>query len=79
MQPTMQNAVDIAIQRILKTYSLMGNEQKAEEARDRVTSYLQTLFAGGETDGERLAVCGLVYLREKEGRSDPVREGFSGL
>ena len=75
----MQNAVDIAIQRILKTYALMWNDESAEEARSRVTQYLQTLFAGGEIDGGRLAVCGLVYLREKEGRSNPVREGYSGL
>lgn len=79
MKPTMQTAVDIAIGRILKTYSLMWDDRKAEEARARVSDYLQTLFAGGETDEERLAVCGLVYLREKEGRSNPVREGFSGL
>ncbi len=75
----MQTAVDIAIQRILKTYALMWNDQRAEEARSRVTEYLQTLFAGGETNGDRLAVCGLVYLREKDGRSNPVREGYSGL
>lgn len=75
----MQTAVDIAIQRILKTYSLMWNDERAEQAGARVTEYLQTLFAGGETDHERLAVCGLVYLREQEGRSDPVQQGYSGL
>lgn len=75
----MNNPVDIAIQRILKTYALIWDEHKAEEARTRVIDYLQTLFAGGETSEERLAVCGLVYLREKEGRSNPVREGFSGM
>lgn len=75
----MQNAVDIAMQRILKTYSLMWNDERAEEARSRVVDYLETLFAGGETDHERLAVCGLVYLREQEGRSDPVQQGYSGL
>jgi hypothetical protein len=37
------------------------------------------MYTAGETDEGRLAVCGLVYLREKEGRSDPVAEGFTGL
>lgn len=75
----MPNAVDIATQRILKTYSLMWNDERAEEARIKVSDYLETLFAGGETDHERLAVCGLVYLREQEGRSDPVQQGYTGL
>ena len=75
----MPNPVDLAVQRILKTYSLMWNDQKAAEAHAKVAAYLQTLFAGGETNEERLAVCGLVYLREKDGRSNPVREGFSGM
>lgn len=75
----MQNPIDLATRRILKTYSLMWGDQRAEEARAKVADYLQTLFAGGETNEERLAVCGLVYLREKEGRSNPVRQGFSGM
>lgn len=75
----MLSAVEIATQRIMQTYSLMFSEEKAQDIRETVVSYIETLFSAGETDESRLAVCGLAYLREKEGRSDPVGEGFTGL
>ena len=37
------------------------------------------LFDGGERDLHRLTVCGLTYLRELDGRNDPVKAGFTGL
>ena len=75
----MKNAVEIATRRVLETYALMFDTARAEAAREVVEDYLQKMFSAGETDESRLAVCGLVYLREKEGRSDPVAEGYTGL
>jgi hypothetical protein len=37
------------------------------------------LFEAGEHDPHRLAVCGLAYLRELDGRSDSVKAGYTGL
>jgi hypothetical protein len=76
---TNANAIEVATRRVLETYALMFDTAKAEEAREGVQEYLQKVFSAGETDEDRLAVCGLVYLREKEGRSDPVAQGFTGL
>jgi hypothetical protein len=75
----MTNAIEVATRRVLETYALMFDPQKAEEARESVIAYLEKMHSAGETDESRLAVCGLVYLREKEGRSDAVAEGFTGL
>ena len=75
----MKNAIEVATRRVLETYALMFDNAKAEAVRESVEQYLQTMFSAGETDESRLAVCGLVYLREKEGRSDAVAEGYTGL
>jgi hypothetical protein len=75
----MKNAVEVATRRVLETYALMFDSAKAESAREGVEDYLQKMFSAGETDEGRLAVCGLVYLREKEGRSSAVAAGFTGL
>ncbi|MDQ8729604.1 hypothetical protein [Bradyrhizobium sp. LHD-71] len=75
----MADAIEIATRRVLETYTLMFSAAKAEDARESLVDYLQKVFSAGETDEGRLAVCGLVYLREREGRSDPVAEGFTGL
>jgi hypothetical protein len=75
----MSNAIEVASRRVLETYALMFDNGKAEEVRESVVAYLEKMYTAGETDEGRLAVCGLVYLREKEGRSDPVAEGFTGL
>jgi hypothetical protein len=75
----MKNAVEIATRRVLETYALMFDNAKAEGVREGLEDYLTKMCSAGETDESRLAVCGLVYLREKEGRSDPVAEGFTGL
>jgi hypothetical protein len=73
--------METAIDRIMQTYDLMMNRNAAAtaEARAKVTDYVTTLFEAGEKDPHRLTVCGLTYLRELDGRSDPVKAGFTGL
>jgi hypothetical protein len=73
----MQSAID----RIMMTYDLLENRSAAasNEARTKVTNYITTLFEAGEKDLHRLTVCGLTYLRELDGSSDPVKAGFTGL
>ena len=73
--------MEAAIDRIMMTYDLLVNRSAAAsaEARTKVTDYITTLFEAGETDLHRLTVCGLTYLRELDGSSDPVKAGFTGL
>ncbi|UGV26305.1 hypothetical protein E0H22_11745 [Rhodopseudomonas boonkerdii] len=73
--------MQLAIDRIMQAYNLMANraEGASEEARIKVTEYVQSLFDGGETDMQRLTVCGLTYLRERDGSNDPVKAGYTGL
>ena len=73
----MQTAID----RSMHTYDLMVNRTQAasEEARQKVTDYIKSLFDGGEKDEQRLTVYGLTYLRELDGSNDPVKAGFTGL
>jgi hypothetical protein len=63
------------------TYDLLVNRSAAAsaEARVKVTDYVNTLFEAGEKDPHRLTVCGLTYLRELDGSTDPVKAGFTGL
>jgi hypothetical protein len=73
--------MEAAIDRIMQTYALLANRSAdaCEEARAKVTTYVSTLFEAGEKDPHRLTVCGLTYLRELDGSSDPVKAGFTGL
>ena len=73
--------MDSAIDRIMHTYDLLMNRSAAAsaEARAKVTDYIASLFEAGEKDTHRLTVCGLTYLRELDGSSDPVKAGFTGL
>jgi hypothetical protein len=73
--------MEAAIDRIMQTYALLANRSAdaCEEARAKVTIYVSTLFEAGEKDPHRLTVCGLTYLRELDGSSDPVKAGFTGL
>jgi len=73
--------MDAAIDRIMQTYGLLVNETAAASAKTRakVTEYVKTLFEAGEKDAHRLTVCGLTYLRQLDGSSDPVKAGFTGL
>ena len=73
--------MEAAIDRIMQTYALLVNRSAAasEETRAKVTDYIATLFEAGEKDTHRLTVCGLTYLRELDGSTDPVKAGFTGL
>jgi hypothetical protein len=73
--------MNTAIDRIMQTYDLLVNRTQAagDEARAKVTNYIQSLFDGGEKDPHRLTVFGLTYLRELDGSNDPVKAGFTGL
>jgi hypothetical protein len=70
-----------AIDRIMQTYGMLVNQtaDASEEARAKVTEYVTTLFEAGEKDPHRLTVCGLTYLRQLDGSSDPVKAGYTGL
>jgi hypothetical protein len=70
-----------AIDRIMQTYDLLMNRtpEASAEARAKVTQYVETLFEAGERDPHRLTLCGLAYLRELDGRSNPVKAGYTGL
>jgi hypothetical protein len=76
-----EEAMQPAIDRIMMTYDLLLNRSAAAsaEARVKVTEYVQTLFEAGEKDMHRLTVCGLTYLRELDGTTDPVKAGYTGL
>ena len=79
--PYQENSMEAAIDRIMQTYDLLVNRSAAasDEARAKVTEYVNTLFEAGEKDTHRLTVCGLTYLRQLDGSSDPVKAGFTGL
>ncbi len=73
--------MEVAIDRIMMTYDLLMNRSAAAsaEARAKVTEYVTKLSDAGEKDIHRLTVCGLTYLRELDGSSDPVKAGYTGL
>jgi hypothetical protein len=73
--------MEAAIDRIMQTYALLLNRSTSasDEARAKVTDYVKTLFEAGEKDPHRLTVCGLTYLRQLDGGSDPVKLGYTGL
>ncbi len=73
--------METAIDRIMHTYGLLVNRTAtaSAEARAKVTDYVTTLFEAGEKDTHRLTVCGLTYLRQLDGSTDPVKAGFTGL
>ena len=75
-----EDSMEAAIDRIMQTYALLVNRSAtSDEARAKVTDYVTTLFQAGEKDPHRLTVCGLTYLRELDGSTDPVKAGFTGL
>jgi len=73
--------METALDRIMMTYDLLANRSSAasSQARAKVRDYLTTLFEAGERDTHRLTVCGLTYLRQLDGRIDPVKAGYTGL
>src|SRR5258708_24755533 len=76
-----EDSVEATIDRIMQTYALLVNRSAAtsEEARAKVTEYVSKLFEAGEKDPHRLTVCGLTYLRELDGSTDPAKPRFTGL
>ena len=54
-----------AIRRAMEAFELVRHRDPAEvvHARGALTRYIEELVAAGQTDEERLAVAGLVYLR----------------
>jgi len=70
--------MDKVIERTISIFGLMRTPEAAERARDRLSEYLRTIVSAGETDPERLVVCGLTYLREQEPYKNPVPR-YSGL
>ena len=73
--------MEATIDHIMLTYNLLVNRsaEASAEARAKVTRYVATLFEAGEKDTDRLTLCGLTYLRELDGSSDPVKAGYTGL
>jgi hypothetical protein len=73
--------MEAAIDRIMQTYDLLVNRSAAanNDAREKVTDYVKTLFEAGEKDTHRLTVCGLTYLRQLDGSTDPVKAGYTGM
>jgi hypothetical protein len=73
--------MEATIDRIMQTYDLLVNRSAAanSEAREKVTDYVKTLFEAGEKDTHRLTVCGLTYLRQLDGSTDPVKAGYTGM
>lgn len=71
--------INIAIEQILTTYRMMSARDVETGDRDRLVNYLTMLVEGGETDAQRLTVCGLVYLRQLDGALKPAAAGFTGL
>jgi len=67
------------IERTIGIFGMMRDPQTAERARGKLTDYLDMIVSAGETDPERLVVCGLTYLREQEPENDPIPRGYSGL
>jgi hypothetical protein len=63
----LEDFMEAAIDRIMMTYDLLMNRSAAASAEARAK------------DMHRLAVCGLTYLRELDGSSDPVKAGYTGL
>jgi len=72
--------MEATIDRIMLTYNLLVNRsaEASAEARAKVTRYVATLFEAGEKDTDRLTLCGLTYLRELDGSSDPVKAVYTG-
>jgi hypothetical protein len=71
--------MDKVIERTISIFGMMRTPEVAERARPSLADYLKTISSAGETDPERLVVCGLTYLREQEPEHHPVQRGYTGL
>lgn len=59
----------------MQTYGLLLSQAAATNAE----AVRQDAVRSGEKDEHRLRVCGLAYLRQLDGSSDPMKAGFAGL
>jgi len=71
--------MDQIIERTIGIFGLMRSPEAAARERERLRDYLRMISSAGETDPERLIVCGLAYLRGQEPENDPLASGYSGL
>jgi hypothetical protein len=67
MNPRMNDRsfASAAIRRTMEAFELVRDRNAAEvaHARRALTRHVEQLVASGETDEERLAVAGLIYLK----------------
>jgi hypothetical protein len=61
------------VDRVLKTYELMGklDADRAAESREKMAAYIETLVSAGQKDAQKLAVYGLAYLKQLHEGPDP--------
>jgi len=62
---TERSAASAAIRRAMEAFELVKDRNPAElaHARGALTRHIEQLVASGQTDEERLAVAGLIFLR----------------
>jgi len=60
-----RSSASVAIRRAMEAFELVRDRNPAEvaHARGAVTRHIEQLVASGQTDEERLAVAGLIYLK----------------
>ena len=60
-----RSSASAAIRRAMEAFVLVRDRNPAEvaHARGAVTRHIEQLVASGQTDEERLAVAGLIYLK----------------
>lgn len=61
------------VDRILNTYQLMRplDPDRISDSRQKITRYIESLTAAGQSDVQQLAVYGLAYLKEMHEGRDP--------
>jgi hypothetical protein len=60
-----RSSASAAVRRVMETFELVQDRDPAEvaHARGALTRHIEQLVAAGETDEERLAVAGIIYLK----------------
>jgi hypothetical protein len=60
-----RSSASAAIRRAMEAFELVRDRNPAEiaQARGALTRHIEQLVASGETDDERLAVAGIIYLK----------------
>jgi hypothetical protein len=64
-----RSSASAAIRRAMEAFELVRDRKPAEvaQARGALTRHIEQLVASGQTDEERLAVAGLIYLKSLPG------------